>query len=78
MNHMPTLQLSQPLNDVDNLINQLNKEVLAEQRSGAGMLSLATELCQRLGAVQIISCDSGVHRYVRTYKKLCVRDIEVH
>ena len=54
--------MSQPLTDLDNLMTQLGKEVSADQRNSVGLLSLATELCQRLGAVQISMCDSGVHR----------------
>ena len=55
--------MSQPLSDLENLITQLGKEVSTDQRNSVGLLSLATELCQRLGAVQIIMCDTGVHRY---------------
>ena len=58
--------MSQPLSDLDNLVVQLGKEVSTDQRKSVGLLSLATELCQRLGAIQIFMCDNGVHRYVVT------------
>lgn len=32
--------------------------------SGVGLLSVSSELCNRLGACHIIMCNSGVHRYV--------------
>ena len=55
--------MSQPISDLENLVIQLGKEISTDQRNSVGLLSLATELCQRLGAVQIFMCDSGVHRY---------------
>ena len=54
--------MSQPISDLENLVIQLGKEISTDQRNSVGLLSLATELCQRLGAVQIFMCDSGVHR----------------
>lgn len=32
--------------------------------SGVGLLSVSSELCNRLGACHVIMCNSGVHRYV--------------
>lgn len=32
--------------------------------SGVGLLSVASELCARLGATHIVMCNSGVHRWV--------------
>ncbi|MEQ2182144.1 Phosphatidylinositol 3,4,5-trisphosphate-dependent Rac exchanger 2 protein, partial [Goodea atripinnis] len=30
--------------------------------SGVGLLTVASELCSRLGATHIVMCNSGVHR----------------
>uniref|UniRef100_A0A8C9FJ02 Uncharacterized protein n=1 Tax=Pavo cristatus TaxID=9049 RepID=A0A8C9FJ02_PAVCR len=38
--------------------------------SGVGLLSVSSELCNRLGACHIIMCNSGVHRYGNLFSSL--------
>ncbi len=54
--------ISQPLNAMDILVGQLEVAVRSPMRSGVGLLAIAAELLERMGAVRINLCDSGVFR----------------
>lgn len=74
-NHLsvPLLQLMRPLNCLDELYRLIGSFIRSKRTaacaytacsaSGVGLLSVASELCSRLGACHIIMCNSGVHRY---------------
>lgn len=68
------LQLMRPLNALDELYRLVASFIRSKRTaacantacsaSGVGLLSVSSELCNRLGACHIIMCNSGVHRYV--------------
>ncbi len=51
-----------PLNAMNTLFLQLQNAVQEPTRPGVGLITLASELSRRMGAVQINVCDSGVFR----------------
>lgn len=63
-----------PLNALDELYRLITSFIRSKRiaacvntpcsASGVGLLSVSSELCDRLGACHIIMCSSGVHRYV--------------
>ena len=57
-------KISIPLNAMDSLMRQLRIAVQEPTRPGAGLLTLASELTTRMGAVRVNFCDSGVYRSV--------------
>uniref|UniRef100_A0A8C3QQ07 Phosphatidylinositol-3,4,5-trisphosphate dependent Rac exchange factor 2 n=1 Tax=Cyanoderma ruficeps TaxID=181631 RepID=A0A8C3QQ07_9PASS len=69
---VPLLQLMRPLNCLDELYRLIGSFIRSKRTaacaytacsaSGVGLLSVASELCSRLGACHIIMCNSGVHR----------------
>ncbi|MGH0148443.1 UNVERIFIED_CONTAM: hypothetical protein FKN15_012821 [Acipenser sinensis] len=70
--HSKGKKLMRPLNALDELY-RLIESFLSSKRtaacqytacgaSGVGLLSVASELCNRLGACHIMMCNSGVHR----------------
>lgn len=68
------LQLMRPLNALDELYRLVASFIRSKRTaacantacsaSGVGLLSVSSELCDRLGACHVIMCSSGVHRYV--------------
>ena len=60
-------KISIPLNAMDFLMRQIRTAVLEPTRPGVGLLSLASELTTRMGALRVNICDSGVYRYVCMY-----------
>lgn len=54
--------ISLPLNAMDVLVRQMEVAVRTPLRSGVGLLTIASELLGRLGAVRVNICDSGVFR----------------
>lgn len=55
-------QISQPLNSLDILMNQVEHMLDHIYTDGVGILSLTSEAAVRMGGVRITSCDSGVYR----------------
>ncbi|KAM8966775.1 phosphatidylinositol 3,4,5-trisphosphate-dependent Rac exchanger 2 protein [Pelodytes ibericus] len=65
-------KLMRPLNALDELYRLLDSFIHSKRTaacaytacgaSGVGLLSVASELCNRLGACHVIMCNSGVHR----------------
>lgn len=55
-------KISVPLNAMDFLMRQIRIAVQEPTRPGAGLLTLASELATRMGAVRVNFCDSGVYR----------------
>lgn len=55
-------KISIPLNAMDFLMRQIRTAVSEPTRPGAGLLTLAAELCTRMGALRVNFCDSGVYR----------------
>uniref|UniRef100_A0A672ZXQ7 Phosphatidylinositol-3,4,5-trisphosphate-dependent Rac exchange factor 2 n=1 Tax=Sphaeramia orbicularis TaxID=375764 RepID=A0A672ZXQ7_9TELE len=65
-------QLMRPLNALDELYRLMESfiscrrtaacQYTACRASGVGLLTVASELCSRLGATHIVMCNSGVHR----------------
>ncbi|KAG9283290.1 phosphatidylinositol 3,4,5-trisphosphate-dependent Rac exchanger 2 protein [Astyanax mexicanus] len=60
-------KLLRPLNAVDELYRLMEGFVCSGRTatcgaSGVGLISVASELCSRLGAAHIVLCNSGVHR----------------
>uniref|UniRef100_A0AAQ6A5Q1 Phosphatidylinositol 3,4,5-trisphosphate-dependent Rac exchanger 2 protein n=1 Tax=Amphiprion ocellaris TaxID=80972 RepID=A0AAQ6A5Q1_AMPOC len=65
-------QLMRPLNALDELYRLMESFISCRRTaacqytacgaSGVGLLSVASELCSRLGATHIVMCNSGVHR----------------
>ena len=55
-------KISIPLNAMDFLMRQIRIAVQEPTRPGVGLLTLAAELCTRMGALRINLCDSGVYR----------------
>uniref|UniRef100_A0A8C3QQK4 Phosphatidylinositol-3,4,5-trisphosphate dependent Rac exchange factor 2 n=1 Tax=Cyanoderma ruficeps TaxID=181631 RepID=A0A8C3QQK4_9PASS len=65
-------KLMRPLNCLDELYRLIGSFIRSKRTaacaytacsaSGVGLLSVASELCSRLGACHIIMCNSGVHR----------------
>uniref|UniRef100_A0A8C5AMD6 Phosphatidylinositol-3,4,5-trisphosphate dependent Rac exchange factor 2 n=1 Tax=Gadus morhua TaxID=8049 RepID=A0A8C5AMD6_GADMO len=68
----PPPQLMRPLNALDELYRLIESFISCRRTaacqstacgaSGVGLLSVASELCSRLGATHIVMCNSGVHR----------------
>lgn len=67
-----SLQLMRPLSAVDELYRLMESFISCRRTaacqntacgaSGVGLLTVASELCSRLGATHIVMCNSGVHR----------------
>ncbi len=67
-----SLQLMRPLNALDELYRLMESFISCRRTaacqftacgaSGVGLLTVASELCSRLGACHIVMCNSGVHR----------------
>lgn len=67
-------QLMRPLNALEELYRLMESFISCRRTaacqytacgaSGVGLLSVASELCARLGATHIVMCNSGVHRWV--------------
>uniref|UniRef100_A0A7N6A4Y7 Phosphatidylinositol 3,4,5-trisphosphate-dependent Rac exchanger 2 protein n=1 Tax=Anabas testudineus TaxID=64144 RepID=A0A7N6A4Y7_ANATE len=65
-------QLMRPLNALDELYRLMESFISCRRTaacqytacgaSGVGLLTVASELCSRLGATHIVMCNSGVHR----------------
>lgn len=55
-------KISIPLNAMDFLMRQIRIAVQEPTRPGAGLLTLVSELCTRMGALRVNFCDSGVYR----------------
>ena len=55
-------KISIPLNAMDFLMRQIRIAVLEPTRPGAGLLTLASELTTRMGALRVNFCNSGVYR----------------
>ncbi|XP_057680467.1 phosphatidylinositol 3,4,5-trisphosphate-dependent Rac exchanger 2 protein [Corythoichthys intestinalis] len=65
-------KLMRPLNAVDELYRLLESFIRCRRTaacqntacgaSGVGLLTVASELCSRLGAAHVVMCNSGVHR----------------
>ena len=55
-------KISIPLNAMDFLMRQIRIAVLEPTRPGVGLLTLASELTTRMGALRVNFCDSGVYR----------------
>jgi len=55
-------QISQPLNAMDMLVQQLEVAIREPMRPGVGLLTIAAELTTRIGALRINLCNSGVFR----------------
>lgn len=74
-------QLMRPLNCLDELYRLVGSFIRSKRTaacaytacsaSGVGLLSVSSELCNRLGACHIIMCNSGVHRYGNLFSSLC-------
>lgn len=70
---VPT-QLMRPLNALEELYRLMESFISCRRTaacqytacgaSGVGLLTVASELCSRLGATHIVMCNSGVHRWV--------------
>lgn len=68
---VPT-QLMRPLNALEELYRLMESFISCRRTaacqytacgaSGVGLLTVASELCSRLGATHIVMCNSGVHR----------------
>lgn len=59
-------KISIPLNAMDFLMRQIRVAVQEPTRPGVGLLTLASELTTRMGALRVNFCDSGVYRSVLT------------
>lgn len=59
-------KISIPLNAMNSLMKQIRITVQEPTRPGVGLLTLASELASRMGAVRVNVCDSGVYRSVLT------------
>jgi len=59
-------KISIPLNAMDFLVRQIRIAVQEPTRPGVGLITLASELATRMGAVRINVCNSGVYRSVLT------------
>lgn len=67
-------QLMRPLNALEELYRLMESFISCRRTaacqytacgaSGVGLLTVASELCSRLGATHIVMCNSGVHRWV--------------
>ena len=58
-----TLQeTARPLTVIDDLIHQLEGNIRPPIKRGTQMQVILSELCQRIGCVSVLVCDSGVHR----------------
>lgn len=65
-------QLMRPLNALEELYRLMESFISCRRTaacqytacgaSGVGLLTVASELCSRLGATHIVMCNSGVHR----------------
>ena len=55
-------QISQPLVALDVLVRQLEVAIREPSEQGVGLLSLLSELIQRMGGVRVLTCESGVYR----------------
>lgn len=65
-------QLMRPLNALEELYRLMESFISCRRTaacqntacgaSGVGLLTVASELCARLGATHIVMCNSGVHR----------------
>lgn len=68
------VQLMRPLNALEELYRLMESFISCRRTaacqytacgaSGVGLLTVASELCSRLGATHIVMCNSGVHRWV--------------
>uniref|UniRef100_A0A673XY24 Phosphatidylinositol-3,4,5-trisphosphate dependent Rac exchange factor 2 n=2 Tax=Salmo trutta TaxID=8032 RepID=A0A673XY24_SALTR len=68
----PSPQLMRPLNALEELYRLMESFISSRRTaacqytacgaSGVGLLTVASELCSRLGATHIVMCNSGVHR----------------
>ena len=64
-------QLSRPLNALDELMTLISNHVKRNKGNsgedlssqGCGILTLASELCFRVGGCHIIACANGIHRF---------------
>lgn len=66
------VQLMRPLNALEELYRLMESFISCRRTaacqntacgaSGVGLLTVASELCSRLGATHIVMCNSGVHR----------------
>lgn len=82
---LPLLQLMRPLNCLDELYRLIGSFIRSKRTaacaytacsaSGVGLLSVASELCSRLGACHIIMCNSGVHRYGSLFSLLLLQSV---
>lgn len=67
-------QLMRPLNALEELYRLMESFISCRRTaacqftacgaSGVGLLTVASELCSRLGATHVVMCNSGVHRWV--------------
>lgn len=67
-----SVQLMRPLNALEELYRLMESFISCRRTaacqytacgaSGVGLLTVASELCSRLGATHIVMCNSGVHR----------------
>lgn len=55
-------QISQLLAAMDVLVHQLEVAIREPAEKGVGMLSLLSELVQKMGGVQVLTCGTGIHR----------------
>lgn len=55
-------QILQPLNAMEILVQQIEGAIRETGGEGVGLLTLVSELLQRMGGVSIWMCNSGVHR----------------
>ena len=55
-------EISRPLNALEVLMRQIEGTIRDPVAPGTGLLPLMTEMCQRLGALHIYMCDTGVYR----------------
>ncbi|KAG7261676.1 hypothetical protein CRUP_036521 [Coryphaenoides rupestris] len=75
-------KLMRPLNALDELYRLMESFISCRRAaacqstacgaSGVGLLSVASELCARLGATHIVMCNSGVHRC--NFRLACVTE----
>ncbi len=54
--------IARPLRVLDDLISQLEGNVHQPIKQGTQTQVILSELCQRIGCVSVLVCDSGVHR----------------
>ena len=55
-------EVSQPLRALDLLVRQMGVAIREPTRPGVGLLTIASELATRMGALRVCVCDSGVFR----------------